>query len=757
MKTLVLALIATLLPGPSGAPELPVVDQYSTSARVHHSSPTLVDVNGDGANDLVVGDLGGWVHVRSPGGELAGWPAEIRIGTRGVTAVESTPTVVDLEGDGRNEVIVGAGSRWVPNQDGGLVILRDDGSVRCTYRTLDLFDVWDESVGATPDGWSEGVMSTPAVGDIDGNGTDDIVFGGWDNHVHAVDRACRSIPGFPFHVDDSVWSSPALHDVDRDGDDEIFVGSAASPGGPENWSGGVFRSLDWSPFNGGYVVVRWRQRIGEVIDSSPAIGDINGDGRVEVVVGTGVFYGRDEDVPDSRRVFAWHVDDGSAVPGWPVRAQAEVWGSPALGDLDGDGIDEVVFGARDGRVRAVKGDGDFLWSVIPNTPREGGGELISTPVIADLDGDGANDVALGNGWATFFLRGRDGSRLYEPAGKGLAFQNSPAVGRFDDQWVVAIAGLSLDGTGRVSALGIPLPRTRPWPGWRRDDRHTGARLARSYGTRVPTDQTTGRCGPDTNPPAVPDREGGVGYWSAAVNGRIVASGARHLGSSVNLPLNAPIVGVASTPSGNGYWQLGADGGIFTYGDARFYGSTGGLPLRRPVMDVASTPSGRGYWLAASDGGIFTYGDAGFYGSTGNLGLTRPIVALSPSPTGKGYFLFSDDGGVFTYGDAVFQGSAVGATSSRIVDAAANPDGLGYWMLSEDGNVFAFGEARYGGGVPGKSLCRPTTAVSIEATTTGLGYWILGADGRVFTFGDAKHHGDAVTLGARPVGLAKRAR
>ena len=757
MLTLVVALLAALLPGASGAPQLPVVDAYSTSAQLHHSSPTLADVDGDGANELVVGDLGGRVYVRVPGGDLGGWPAEIRIGERGRTAVESTPTVVDLEGDGRNEVVVGAGSRWVPNQDGGLVILRADGSRRCTYRTLDLFDVWDESVGATPDGWSEGVMSTPAIGDVDGNGTDDIVFGGWDNHVHAVDRTCRSLPGFPFHVDDSVWSSPALHDVDGDGDVEIFVGSAASPGGPENWSGGVFRALDWSPFNGGYVVVRWRQRIGEVIDSSPAIGDIDGDGRAEVVVGTGVFYGRDVDVPDARRVFAWHVDDGSALPGWPVSAAAEVWGSPALGDLDGDGVDEVVFGARDGRVRAVTGAAHTLWSVTPNTAREGGGELISTPVIADLDGDGDNDVALGNGWGTFFLRGSDGSRLYEPAGKGLAFQNSPVVGRFADQSVIAIAGLSLDGTGEVSALAIPTPGAHAWPGWRRDARHTGARVARSYGTTGPTKPVSGRCGPDTNPPAVPGGEGGVGYWSTAVNGRIVASGARHLGSSVNLPLLAPIVGVASTPTGRGYWQLGADGGIFTYGDARFYGSTGGLPLRRPVMDLAPTPSGRGYWLSATDGGVFTYGDAGFFGSAGDVGLSRPIVALSPSPSGKGYFLFADDGGVFTYGDAVFQGSAVGATSAHIVDAAANPDGLGYWLLSEDGSVFAFGEARYRGGLPGKSLCRPTSGVSIEATTTGLGYWILGGDGRVFAFGDAQHHGDAVTLGARPIGLARRNR
>ena len=45
-------------------------------------------------------------------------------------------------------------------------------------------------------------------------------------------------------------------------------------------------------------------------------------------------------------------------------------------------------------------------------------------------------------------------------------------------------------------------------------------------------------------------------------------------------LNGPIVGMAATADGKGYWLVAADGGIFTYGDARYYGSTGGLALNR---------------------------------------------------------------------------------------------------------------------------------------------------------------------------------
>ena len=74
-------------------------------------------------------------------------------------------------------------------------------------------------------------------------------------------------------------------------------------------------------------------------------------------------------------------------------------------------------------------------------------------------------------------------------------------------------------------------------------------------------------------------------------------------------LNQPVVGIAATPSGRGYWLVASDGGIFTFGDARFHGSTGAIHLNSPIVGMASTPSGHGYWLVASDGGIFTFGDA----------------------------------------------------------------------------------------------------------------------------------------------------
>ncbi|MGH9006016.1 MAG: hypothetical protein ACRDYV_23060, partial [Acidimicrobiia bacterium] len=83
----------------------------------------------------------------------------------------------------------------------------------------------------------------------------------------------------------------------------------------------------------------------------------------------------------------------------------------------------------------------------------------------------------------------------------------------------------------------------------------------------------------------------------------------------------------ATPSGSGYWLVASDGGIFAFGDAKFYGSTGDVKLNKPIVGMAKSRAGDGYWLVASDGGIFSFGDAKFYGSTGDVKLNQPIVGM----------------------------------------------------------------------------------------------------------------------------------
>ena len=184
--------------------------------------------------------------------------------------------------------------------------------------------------------------------------------------------------------------------------------------------------------------------------------------------------------------------------------------------------------------------------------------------------------------------------------------------------------------------------------------------------------------------------GRLGAWAATPSGEILTDGlsAPYRGDMRGRSLNKPIVGMSPTASGDGYWLVAGDGGIFTFGDAAFFGSTGSLQLNEPILAMASTPSSRGYWLAASDGGIFTFGDAAFFGSTGAMRLNRPIVGMIPTSTGHGYWLVASDGGIFTFGDAVFLGStgAVG-TSSPIVGMIPNRNG--YTLVEENGTLHPF--------------------------------------------------------------------
>jgi hypothetical protein len=236
-----------------------------------------------------------------------------------------------------------------------------------------------------------------------------------------------------------------------------------------------------------------------------------------------------------------------------------------------------------------------------------------------------------------------------------------------------------------------------------------------------------------------------GYWFVAGDGGIFSFGdGSFYGSTGNLKLNQPIVGMAPSPTGRGYWFVAADGGIFSFGDAKFHGSTGAMKLNRPIVGMAPTPTGQGYWFVAADGGIFSFGDAAFFGSTGAIRLAKPIVGMAATPTGRGYWFVASDGGIFNYGDARFFGSAVGKSPrSSIVSMASTPSGQGYYLVAADGAVHAFGDAVSKGSMGGKALSSPIVGFSL--TSSGAGYWLVAADGGIFSFGDASFYGSTGNL------------
>ncbi len=231
-----------------------------------------------------------------------------------------------------------------------------------------------------------------------------------------------------------------------------------------------------------------------------------------------------------------------------------------------------------------------------------------------------------------------------------------------------------------------------------------------------------------------------GYWILGRDASVYSFGnSAYLGGAQEIP--TPAVSMATSRSGNGYWLLSANGRVSAYGDAGFYGSTESLKLNAPAVRLEPTRSGNGYWIQAADGGIFSFGDAAFYGSTGGIKLNSPVVSMSATPSGRGYWLLAGDGGVFTFGDGDFFGSTGNVKlNAPVVSMSPHPNGRGYWLQAADGGIFSFGDVNFYGSVPGLGLSGTARTVQIRSTPTGEGYYVMGADGGIFTFGDSRFHG-----------------
>lgn len=355
---------------------------------------------------------------------------------------------------------------------------------------------------------------------------------------------------------------------------------------------------------------------------------------------------------------------------------------------------------------------------------------ISGTVFNDVDGFGTKSAGD---------TGIAGAVVYNDANNNGTKDGGEASTTTASDGTYSLTGLMVAGnpyrprvvapTGQILTSGNPEDVTFAGSGTSRFDVNFG------FNPNGPTQPT----GPQSGgaPEAQDPSSQGTGYWMIGTNGQIYSFGtATNLGSPSTLPnLNAPIIGLTPSPQGGGYWALGADGGVFSYGTAGFYGSTGGMKLNQPVVGMASSPTGGGYWTVAKDGGVFAFGDAHFYGSTASIKLNAQIVGIAPTPSGEGYWLIAKDGGVFAYGDAKFLGGMGGQhLNSPIVGIAATASGNGYLLVAADGGVFAYGDAKYLGGMGGKPLNKPI--VSIKTVADGTGYWLTASDGGVFNFGSA---------------------
>ncbi len=250
---------------------------------------------------------------------------------------------------------------------------------------------------------------------------------------------------------------------------------------------------------------------------------------------------------------------------------------------------------------------------------------------------------------------------------------------------------------------------------------------------------------------------GKGYWIVGVDGRVRTFGSAHFyGDLSHTPHSQPVVAGARTKSGHGYWLTTADGAVYAYGDARYKGSLAGKPLNGHIVGMAATPSGNGYVLLGQDGGIFTFGDAHFYGSTGGWRLNAPVLDMTLTSNGHGYWFVAADGGVFTFGNAQFHGSTGSMQlAAPVRSMTASASGSGYWMVADDGGVFAF-NVPFKGSMPGvRSLLGVpyVSTVRMRALPSSDGYYMVGQNGSVYAFGAAKYFGSASGMWAVDLMLA----
>ena len=703
---------APRIPGISLAWQQVLPDAGSPIAE---SSPNVATLD-NGGNSVVVGDRAGNVYAfhLSNGSQVSGWPANVG------APVDSPPSAAP-NGSGADDIFVGSGNAGDPKA-GGYTGITSTG-----------IPFWSRSA-VDPQG-NEGVQASLAVGTL--QGAQSVVAPSLGMEEYALNTATGNVvPGWPFFTADSGFTTPSLADLYNNGQTEVVTGGDSSTGwadGQHYTAGGHLRVIG----SGGNLICSYNTN--QTVDSSTAVGNFLAGGGTGIVFGTGNFF---PGAPDTNMLFA---SDNHCNIQWRVDLGGNTVSSPAIGDVLGNGGEQVVEGVDTGSNGVVSVLNGANGQQLPGWPVTTPGRIIGGVTLADLTNGGYNDVLAPTTDGLEIFDGKT-AQLVATLGQGaVALQNSALVTTDPDGSIgITIAGYGAGNEGIIQhyvvsgstghSLGL-----RSWPQFHQNSQLTGWLAAAAPG--------------HLNSPivAMSSTPTGHGYWNAASDGGIFAFGdAAFHGSMGGQPLTRPVVGMAATSDGKGYWEVAADGGLFAFGDADFHGSMGGQPLAQPVVGIAATPDGRGYWEVAADGGLFAFGDAGYFGSTGNIRLNRPIVGMASTPDGLGYWLVASDGGVFAFGDAGYFGSMGGQQLNRPIVAIAAHGSSGYWLVASDGGVFSFGSAPFYGSTGNLTLAQPVVGMSPGPRDDG--YWMVAADGGIFAFGDSEYFGSMPAVLAPPRGF-----
>jgi hypothetical protein len=328
------------------------------------STPALGNLDDDPQKEIVVGGFDKRIYAWNvDGSPVPGFPPDSYHLTRFPTwedlhgrvtdTIWSSPALKDIDRDGLTDVIIGT----------------DEGN-------------FDASWGGDANGWI--CPYEPPPGGVAG------YCGG---SVYALDASGTIKPGFPRYLLETIKSSPAVADIDWDGYPEVIVGTGTyyydnSPDQPTH--GFVLNAWD----RNGTPLPGWPISLGSAVPGSPVVGDITGDAQPEIVVPTW----------DSRLFAFHHTGEiAPGFPMTPRREQGQTGARfddmTALGDYDGDGKMEIFLN-NGWTVTVIDGDGQQLTG--DNFPDNSlpiyyaFGTLLNSPALADIDGDGRLELIVQN-------------------------------------------------------------------------------------------------------------------------------------------------------------------------------------------------------------------------------------------------------------------------------------------------------------------------------------------------------------------------